>query len=417
MSPYQQIQSHIKNAITALSLTESETARLLTPDAIHIKELRVTIDAGEKVFPAFRVQFNNARGPYKGGIRFHPLADEDEVKALAAAMAVKCAVVDIPLGGAKGGVQCDPKNLSPKDIAAIARAYARAMAEHIGVDRDIPAPDVYTTPDIMAIMLDEYEKVIGHSEPGMITGKPLSLGGSKGRGEATAQGGVFVLLAYLKEVERRPEDVRVAVQGYGNAGATVAKLLASEGYRITALSDSRGTIHHEAGLDLGVIDSAKAAHGSVVAALDLIPGATVHGSDDVLIMDVDVLIPAALDNQIRIDNVEKIKADIVLELANNPTTPEADEVLFKKGTTVIPDVLANAGGVTVSYFEWVQNRTGFYWSEEEVKQRLHEKITSAYRDVLALAKNENIPQRQAAYRLALSRIHNAMKARGRYNIS
>jgi glutamate dehydrogenase/leucine dehydrogenase len=415
MTPYEQILSHIQSALRALDISPSEAERLMTADAVRTTTLSVETEKGLERIPAFRVQFNNARGPYKGGIRFHPKADEDEVKALAAAMAVKCAVVDIPLGGAKGGITFNPKEYSEKDIAAIARAYVRAFHMHLGVDRDIPAPDVYTTPEIMAVMLDEYEKVTGRSEPGMITGKPISLGGSKGRGEATAQGGVFVLQEYVRSVERTPHDMRVAIQGYGNAGKTVAHLLSTEGYRITALSDSRGTIMHEDGLPLDIIDDAKREHGSVVAALDRISGATAHGSDDVLTLDCDVLIPAALDNQIRSDTVTSIKADIILELANNPTTPEADEYLFKKGTTVIPDVLANAGGVTVSYFEWVQNRTGLSWSEDEVREKLESKITRAYRDVLELATREGISERQAAYRLALSRIHEAMTLRGRYS--
>lgn len=414
MSPYEQILSHITNAIHSLGISAAQADRLMTPDAIHMKDLHVSTSKGEQILPAFRVQFNNARGPYKGGIRFHHKADEDEVKALAAAMAVKCAVVDIPLGGAKGGVTFDPKEYSDADIMEIARAYARAMVEHLGVDKDIPAPDVYTTPQLMAVMLDEFEKVTGKSEPGMITGKPLALGGSKGRGEATARGGVYALEEYVRSIDRIPSDMRVAIQGYGNAGATMAHLLASDGYKIVALSDSRGTIRHEGGLDLVLIDNAKRTYGSVAAALDTMSGATIHNSDDILTMECDILIPAALDNQIRADNVLGIKADIVLELANNPTTPEADDVLFSKGTTVIPDVLANAGGVTVSYFEWVQNRTSFYWTEEDVNEKLKSKITSAYRDILTLSKASGISQRQAAYRLAIGRIHEAMTLRGRY---
>lgn len=413
MSPYEQILSHIEKAISALGISQSEAERLMTPDAVHMKDLHVITKKGEETFSSFRVQFNNARGPYKGGIRFHPKADEDEVKALAAAMAVKCAVVDIPLGGAKGGVAFDPKQYSKGDIEKIARAYARAMADHLGVDKDIPAPDVYTTPEIMAVMLDEYEKVKGKSEPGMITGKPLALGGSKGRGEATAQGGVFILEEYVKEIGRVPSEMRVAVQGFGNAGATVAFLLYALGYKIVALSDSAGTIVSEKGLDPHVVELAKKEKGSVInTTAD--NNARMLGAEDILSIDCDILIPAALDNQIRKDNVLTICADIILELANNPTTPEADDILFKKGTTVIPDVLANAGGVTVSYFEWVQNRMQYYWTEEEVQTKLKEKITVAYKGVLLLSKNEAISQREAAYRLALARIHDAMKLRGRY---
>jgi glutamate dehydrogenase/leucine dehydrogenase len=414
MTPYEQIRSHIDGAIASLGLTTQEAERLMTPDAVHMKELRVETSRGAEVFPAFRVQFNNARGPYKGGIRFHHAADEDEVKALAAAMAVKCAVVDIPLGGAKGGVQFDPKSYSADDIAKIARAYARAMSEHIGVDIDIPAPDVYTTPDIMAIMLDEYEKVMGKSEPGAITGKPLVVGGSKGRGEATARGGVYVLDEYVRMIDREPHGMRVAIQGYGNAGATMARLLSERGYRIVALSDSRGAIYSEVGLDLMIVDDAKRTTGTVATAVDRIPGATVHDPDDILGFECDVLIPAALDNQIRADNVDSVTADIILELANNPVTPEADARLFAKRATVIPDVMANAGGVTVSYFEWVQNRTGLYWTEDDVTTRLEEKMRSAYREVVACSRREDISQRQAAYRLGVGRIHEAMRLRGRY---
>lgn len=412
MTPYEQIMKHISGAVAALSIPEADALRLMTPDAIHMDDLKVTTEKGEEVFPSFRVQFNNSRGPYKGGIRFHPKADEDEVKALAAAMAVKCAVVDIPLGGAKGGVTFDPKEYSKKDIHNIARAYARAMADHLGVDKDIPAPDVYTTPDIMAVMLDEYEKVTGKSEPGMITGKPLALGGSKGRGEATARGGVFVLETLRESIGRNADDMRVAVQGFGNAGATVAHLLHELGYIVVALSDSKGTIFCATGLDPKAVESAKKSGGSVLAYT--VEGVVASGPEDILSIDCDVLIPAALDNQIRIDNVEHVQADIVLELANNPTTPEADDILFARHVTVVPDVLANAGGVTVSYFEWVQNRAQYYWSEEEVNEKLKTKITTAYKDVLALSAQDGISQRQAAYRLAIARINEAMKLRGRY---
>lgn len=415
LSPFEQIKKHIDIAFGALGLSARERDRFLTPDASILKTLHVRTARGEESFDAFRIQFNNARGPYKGGIRFHPDADEDEVSALAAAMAVKCAVVDIPLGGAKGGVSFNPKDYSKEDIYKIARAYARAFAEHLGIDLDIPAPDVYTTPEIMAVMLDEYEKVTGKSEPGMITGKPIAVGGSLGRGEATAQGGVYVLDAYVHEIERERHDLRVAIQGFGNAGATVAFLLHALGYKIVALSDSKGTITSEKGLDPHMVDDAKREKGSVINTTED-SDARMLGSEDILSIECDILIPAALDNQIRGDNVDSVKADIILELANNPTTPEADEKLFARGAVVIPDVLANAGGVTVSYFEWVQNRMQFYWTEEEVKEKLRTKITSAYREVLSLATSEKISQRQAAYRLAVARIHEAMKLRGRYSL-
>jgi len=413
-TPFEQIQYHMDKALTAQNVTGAERERFLTPDAIIERTLKVHTSKGEQEFPAFRVQFNNARGPYKGGIRFHQDADENEVAALAAAMSIKCAVVDIPLGGAKGGVAFNPKEYSPLDVTIVARAYARAFAEHLGVDKDIPAPDVYTTPELMSVMLDEYEKTVGRSEPGMITGKPIVVGGSRGRGEATARGGVFVLDEYVKEIGRNASDMRVAIQGFGNAGATAAYLLHAMGYKIVALSDSKGTIAKEEGLDPHVTDEAKRNGDSVLDAATVDQSIRTFGPADILSIDCDIFIPAALDNQIRIDTVSAVTADIILELANNPTTPEADEILFAKGVTVIPDVLANAGGVTVSYFEWVQNRMQFYWSEEEVNTKLKEKIVSAYRDVLRVATIEKISQRQAAYRLAVARIHEAMKLRHRY---
>lgn len=414
-TPFEQIQSHMNQALSAHNVTRTERERFLTADAIIERTLTVQTKNGIEQFPAFRVQFNNARGPYKGGIRFHQDANEDEVSALAAAMAVKCAVVDIPLGGAKGGVTFNPKEYDNEDINNIARAYAREFSEHLGVDKDIPAPDVYTTPDIMAVMLDEFEKTVGRSEPGMITGKPLLVGGSEGRGQATARGGVYVLDEYVREIGRTPSDMRVAIQGFGNAGATVAFLLHELGYKIIALSDSKGTIVKEGGMDPYVIEKAKRTGESVQSAARNDSDIRACGPHDILTVDCDIFIPAALDNQIRIDTVESITADIVLELANNPTTPEADDILFARGVTVIPDVLANAGGVTVSYFEWVQNRMQWYWSEEEVNAKLKEKIVRAYKDVLKVSMAENISQRQAAYRLAIERIHNAMKIRGRYS--
>lgn len=413
-TPFEQIQSHMDKALLSLNITGLLRQRFLTPDSIIERTLSVKTSKGDEQLLAFRVQFNNARGPYKGGIRFHQDADEDEVSALAGAMAIKCAVVDIPLGGAKGGVAFNPKEYTESDSKIIARAYAREFSEHLGVDKDIPAPDVYTTPEIMAVMLDEFEKTVGRSEPGMITGKPIVLGGSFGRGEATARGGVFVLDEYVREIGRNASDMRVAIQGFGNAGATAAFLLHELGYSIVALSDSRGTIVKETGLDPIMIDKAKRGGESVLDAIKIDAEIRALGPDDILTVDCDILIPAALDNQIRLDNVNAISADIILELANNPTTPEADEILFKKGTTVIPDVLANAGGVTVSYFEWVQNRMQFYWTLEEVNIKLKEKIVAAYKEVLHMATKENISQREAAYRIAVSRIHEAMTLRDRY---
>lgn len=410
-SPFEQVQHHIADALRALAVPDTEARALLEPDAVHETVLRVSTAKGEETFPAYRVQFSNARGPYKGGIRFHPKADLEEVKALAAAMAVKCAVVNVPLGGAKGGVTFDPKEYSHADLERIARAYIGALHEQFGVDRDIPAPDVYTTSEVMAWMLDEYERIAGRSEPGMITGKPLALGGSLGRDTATAQGGVHVLNAYVAEHGLVPQELTVAIQGFGNAGAVAAKLLHTAGYRIVALSDSRGTLHNPQGLDPNQVEEAKNTSGSVISFSSA--GSEVLPPEAILGIPCDVLIPAALDNQIRSDTVDAVQASMVLELANNPTTPEADAVLAARDVAVLPDVLANAGGVTVSYFEWVQNRTQYYWTLTEVEERLERHMLDAYRALALRAHTDGVSYREAAYRIGMERIREAAKLRGR----
>lgn len=413
MNPFEQIQGHIEAAGKRLGYSDAERARLGTPDRILDKEISIERTSGEaERFSAYRVQFNNARGPYKGGIRFHPKADIEEVKALAGAMAVKCAVVGIPFGGAKGGVTFDPKKFDVNEIEYIARAYARAFADDIGVDRDIPAPDVYTTPQIMAFMLDEYEKVKGRSEPGVITGKPLSLGGSRGRDIATAQGGVYVLNAFFKK-KPKAGTIRIAIQGFGNAGATMATLLHAEGYSIVAVSDSKGTLYAKDGLDPTKVSEAKRGGDSVVSFKG--DGVEVLGADDILSVDTDVLVPAALDNVIYVDNVANVKASLILELANNPITPEADAILHERGVPVIPDVLANAGGVSVSYLEWVQNREGYYLTSEEVMSRLKSIMDESFAAVYDEANMKNLSLRNGAYNIGISRIYDAMKARGRFS--
>lgn len=411
MTPFEQVQQHVRSAANALLLNEAQLKSLTTPDAVHETDLVVETSKGKQTFPAYRVQFSRARGPYKGGIRFHPKADKDEVQALALAMAVKCAVVGLPLGGAKGGVTFDPKLYEQSDIISISRAYATAFASHIGVDRDIPAPDVNTTADIMGYMLDAYEAAVGKSEPGVITGKPLALGGSKGRDTATAQGGVYVLESYLSGLSISLKGLRVAVQGYGNAGATMAHLLRDAGSIVVAVSDSKGTLVAETGIDLAAVDAAKKSGKSVIDAAE---GTFNADPESVLYAACDVLIPAALDNAIRIDNQASVKAPHILELANNPVTPEAEAALAARGVAIIPDVLANAGGVTVSYFEWVQNRMQYYWDEEEVFVKLKRTMTSSYGDVAARKKElgQGTTYRQAAYALGVGRIAEAVKKRG-----
>lgn len=408
MAAFHYFKHHVKKAGELLTLTEAQLAALMTPDRVLRADLTIPLDAGgTATFPAYRVQFNNARGPYKGGIRFHPDADEDEVSALAAMMAVKCAVVGIPLGGAKGGVAVDPKKLSRTELHALSRAYVRAFAEHLGPDQDIPAPDVYTNPEIMGVMLDEYERIVGRSAPGMITGKPLSLFGSIGRDTATADGAIAVLDALLKEKGIDPRTLRASVQGAGNAGAQAAELLYERGVKVVALADSKGTLSVPEGMHVPEVLAIKEAEGSVTNA-----AGQVLSNESVITEACEILVPAALEEQITESNAQSVKAGIVLEVANGPITPEADSTLSSSGVVVIPDVLANAGGVTVSYFEWIQNRTGLYWTKAEVKERLEEVMVRAYTDVAAFARERGVSLRDASYAIALERITDARTARG-----
>lgn len=413
MAAFAYFTQHVTKAADLLGLSEKERTALMTPNRVLNAELTIPLSAGgTATFPAYRVQFNNARGPYKGGIRFHPDADEDEVSALAAMMAIKCAVVGIPFGGAKGGVAVDPKKLSQKDLHLLSREYVKAFADHIGPDQDIPAPDVYTNAEIMGVMLDEYETITGKSQPAMITGKPLSLGGSLGRDTATADGAIEVLKVLLQDRHREGDVLTAAVQGAGNAGAHAAHLLYSMGMNVVSIADSKGTLSVPEGMDIEKLLAFKESGQHIPDAGDLIPGATIDTPESVLSAEADVLVPAALEEQITKENVGEVKAGIVLEIANGPITPEADEALAARGVVVIPDVLANAGGVTVSYFEWVQNRSGYYWSTEVVKEGLQTTMTKAYHDVAQVASEHGVTLREASYALALGRIGEAMKARG-----
>lgn len=413
MAAFSYFKQHVTKAADLLGLSEKERTALMTPNRVLNAELTIPLSAGgTATFPAYRVQFNNARGPYKGGIRFHPDADEDEVSALAAMMAIKCAVVGIPFGGAKGGVAVDPKKLSQKDLHLLSREYVKAFADHIGPDQDIPAPDVYTTAEIMGVMLDEYESITGKSQPAMITGKPLSLGGSLGRDTATADGAIEVLKALLQERHLEGDVLTAAVQGAGNAGAQAAHLLYSMGMNVVSIADSKGTLSVSEGMDIEKLLAFKESGQHIPDAGDLIPDAVIDTPESVLSAEADVLVPAALEEQITKENVGDVKAGIVLEIANGPITPEADDELAARGVVVIPDVLANAGGVTVSYFEWVQNRSGYYWSAEVVKDGLKSTMAKAYHDVAQVASEHGVTLREAAYALALGRIGEAMRARG-----
>jgi len=422
-TPYERALSFVHAAFDRVQLNEKERAILGNPQNIVSHEVEFDLDDGKKQkVHAYRVQHSNARGPYKGGIRFHPEADIEEVKALATLMSMKTAVVGIPYGGAKGGIQIDPKKLSRTELERMSRAYARTFASAIGPNIDIPAPDVNTTPQIMAWMRDEYEKVTKTYAPDVITGKPLSFGGSLGRDRATARGGFFVLEQLAKREAFEIKNMRVAIQGFGNAGAEIAGYLHEAGATIVAVSDSQGGIYSKEGLDPKRIHKYKSETGSVrgeycqgsvcdIKKLKL-DNTEVITNEDLLVCDCDLLIPAALDNVITEKNAKDIKAKFILELANGPVTPEADEIFKKTGVTPIPDILANAGGVTVSYFEWVQGRSGNMWTAERVDTELRRIMLAAFDDVRSEAKRQNCTYREGAFSLAVGRIVEAMRVRG-----
>jgi len=391
------------NKIAPLAkLTKKELQLLSTPEHVWKAELSVF---GKK-YPAYRVQFNSARGPYKGGIRFHPEVNEEEVTNLAFWMSLKTAVADLPLGGAKGGVRINPKDLTPKEIEKLSRAYIRAFYQHLGSQQDVPAPDVYTTPQIMAWMLDEYETLTGKKDPGMITGKPLEAGGSKVRDIATALGGVYVLEEAVKKIGLSSK--KVAIQGFGNAGSNMANLLWKAGYTIAAVSDSQGAIYSASGLSIDRVLSVKEKTGQV----SLVPGVTAITNDQLLELAVDILIPSALSGVITKKNASQVKAKIILELANGPTTQEADEILQTKKILVIPDILANSGGVTVSCFEWQQNLAQESWTEVEIKNRLKEKLVGAFLQLWKKYSAAKYDFRTAAYLYAINKILAAERQRG-----
>ncbi len=399
----------LDKAVKLLNLKEDVSGLLKRPKRILYFNLPVKMDDGKiKVFEAYRVQYNDARGPYKGGIRFHQQVNLAEVKALAFWMAVKTATVGIPMGGGKGGVVVNPKKLSSAELERLSRAYMRAAADFVGPDVDIPAPDVNTNPQIMAWMMDEYEKIKGGHYPAVITGKPLELGGSAGRGTATAQGGFYVLQQLLAKLKLNRKKLSVAIQGFGNAGSVFADLVEQVGLKVVAVSDSQGGIYNEQGLDLKKVKQHKAQTGSVIN----FEGAKNVTNQKLLELPVGILVPAALESQITKNNAGRIKAQIILELANGPVTPEADEKLFKKGKIVVPDVLANAGGVTVSYFEWVQNRQQYYWTEKEVFDKLKIIMVKAFNDVWQTAQEMEVDLRTASFILALKRIATAIRLRG-----
>jgi glutamate dehydrogenase/leucine dehydrogenase len=409
LNPFKIAQKQLDTAAAVIGLDEDVHNLLREPMRTLQVRIPVRMDDGStKTFTGFRVQYNDARGPTKGGIRFHPDETLDTVKALASWMTWKCAVVGIPYGGGKGGVICNPKELSPSELERLSRAYIRAISQFVGPKKDIPAPDVYTTPQIMAWMMDEYSQLMQYNTPGIITGKPIPIGGSLGRGNATAQGAIYCIREAAKEFDIDLTASTAVIQGYGNAGSYAAMILSDMGVKIIAVSDSRGGIYDENGLNPAAVFEHKKKTGSVGG----FPGAKEVSNAELLEIPCDILVPAALENQITGANADRINAKIVAEAANGPVTPEADAIFAKKGIFDIPDFLCNAGGVTVSYFEWVQNEAGFYWTEKEVYDRLDTIMTESFHAVLATSRERNIDMRTAAYVLAVSRVVEAMRLRG-----
>ena len=409
-NPFEIVRRQVDRCAEILELSPEVTEILKNPiRELHVS-LPVRMDNGSiKVFQGFRVHYNDARGPTKGGIRFHPQETIDTVRALAAWMTWKCSLLELPLGGGKGGIICNPKEMSQTELERLSRAYIRAIHPFIGPEKDVPAPDVYTTPQIMAWMTDEYSTIVGKPQFGVITGKPLSIGGSPGRGDATARGGMFTIREAAKALGIDLKKARVAIQGYGNAGYFAARLAKEMfGCKIVAACDSRGGVYNEKGVDPKKVFECKEVTGSVCNLEDV----EKVSNDEILTLDVDILIPAAIENVITAKNAAKVKAKIVAELANGPTTPEADEILYEKGVHIIPDFLCNAGGVTVSYFEMVQNAYMYYWDEAEVYEKLDKRITAAYHSVLDTSRAYEVNMRQAAYVVAVKRVVDAMKARG-----
>ena len=370
-------------------------------------------DGSRKSFLAWRCRYDDTRGPTKGGIRYHPDASADEVETLAFWMTFKCAVMNLPYGGGKGAVQVDPRTLSKSELERLSRAYIQAFARIIGPDRDIPAPDVYTNSMIMGWMADEYAQIVGRAEPAVITGKPIALGGSLGRGDATARGGYY-LVRHLAQRLGLGDGLRIAIQGFGNAGQHIASLLANDGHKIVAVSDSTGAVGSADGLDVEHLLRTKNA-GHSVATTAGHERHQVLSADDLVKVDCDILVPAALENMIDAANAGSVSAKIILELANGPVTPEADEILKAQGVTVLPDILANAGGVTVSYFEWVQNRQGYYWTLQEIHDRLKAIMEREGQAIWDIAQAKDVTMRTAAYVHALGRIAEAIEAHGTQN--
>lgn len=409
LNPYRIAQIQFDIAAEYLKLDPALRQVLRTPKRVLEVSIPTKMDNGQvKVFTGYRVQHNTARGPAKGGLRYHPNVTLDEVKALATWMTWKTATVNIPYGGGKGGVICDPKRMTKSELERMTRRFASEILPIIGPEQDIPAPDVYTDSQTMAWIMDTYSMTKGYSSLGVVTGKPLSIGGSEGRGEATARGCLVAVEEACKVKKINLRGASVAIQGFGNAGSVAAKLFAEKKSRVVAISDSRGGVFNSRGIDPLKAMRYKERSGTVVG----MPGTSRISNDDLLTMKCDILIPAALENSITLNNADQIKARIIAEAANGPTTPHADEVLARKGTFVVPDILANAGGVTVSYFEWVQDLQSFFWSEAEVNAKLEAVMRRAFSEVHETARKNRTHMRTGAYILAVGRVADATLVRG-----
>jgi glutamate dehydrogenase (NAD(P)+) len=411
VSVFGDAMAYFEEAASLLNLEPGIRALLTHPSRQIIFSIPFQRDNGSlEVYTGYRVQYNFARGPAKGGIRYHPGVTLDEVTALAFWMTWKCAVVDLPFGGGKGGVTCDPGDLSPGELERITRRYAAELVEVVGPDKDVPAPDVGTTPQIMAWFMDTYSMHMRTSVPGVVTGKPVEIGGSAGRVEATGRGVSLVAFEELHHLGLAPADARVVVQGFGNVGSVAAKMFAARGCKVIGISDISGGYVNREGIDVaGAVAYAQEHHS-----LEGYRGGEHVSNEKLLEVECDVLVPAALEKVLTAENAERIHARLIVEGANGPTTPEADRIFKEKGITVIPDIMANAGGVTVSYFEWVQDRMGFFWRESEVNQRLEEALLENLHEIRSIASSRNATLRTAAYTLAIDRVVKALKLRGIY---
>ena len=401
-------QDVIKDALNKLGYDEAMYELLKEPlRMLHVR-IPVKMDDGTtKVFTAYRAQHNDAVGPTKGGVRFHPMVSEDEVKALSMWMTLKCGIVDLPYGGGKGGIICDPRQMSMGELERLSRGYVRAISQIVGPTKDIPAPDVFTNAQIMAWMMDEYSRMDEFNSPGFITGKPIVLGGSQGRDRATAEGVTIVIQEAAKKRNIDIQGARVVIQGFGNAGSYLAKFMSDLGAKVIGISDAYGALTDPNGLDIDYLLDRRDSFGTVTTLFE-----NTITNQELLELDCDILVPAAIENQITAENAYDIKASIIVEAANGPTTAEATKILTERGILLVPDVLASAGGVTVSYFEWVQNNQGYYWTAEEVRERLYRKMVDAFENVYTTATTRNINMRLAAYMVGVRRTAEASRFRG-----